>query len=195
MSYIALLAGALAGIPVGSIYSWSVYVDPLKNAHESWGNAGAHATSLVIGALAVSAAISGRVVGAHVTPKLLCLWGALLAGLGFVVSGLAVGFADDRKLPRALFYIGAFVNGFGLAHTYVAMIKSTMAWWAHRKGLASGYIMAITPVEILQNTCSDRTHLYCTASWQLALWTGLSFLRVVLCNFMTGRPARLCLHG
>ena len=139
--WLALLSGALAGIPVGSIYAWSVYVDPLRDARRDWGNAGAHATSIVIAALAVSAAISGRIVGSGVTVKLLCLSGAVLAGLGFLVSGLAV-FAPNGL---AAFYIGAFTNGFGLAQCYVAMIKVTMAWWASRnKGFASGYIMAIT---------------------------------------------------
>ena len=139
--YRALLSGALAGIPVGSIYAWSVYVNPVLTARPEWGNAGAHATSVVIAALAVSAAISGRVVSKSVSVRLLCLWGAILSGAGFLIGGLAVGFL---KAPAALFYIGAFTNGFGLAHCYVAMIKCTMAWWGHKKGFASGYIMAIT---------------------------------------------------
>eukprot|EP00658_Telonema_sp_P-2_P037844 TRINITY_DN27208_c0_g1_i2.p1 TRINITY_DN27208_c0_g1~~TRINITY_DN27208_c0_g1_i2.p1 ORF type:complete len:134 (+),score=48.55 TRINITY_DN27208_c0_g1_i2:98-499(+) len=87
-----------------SIYAWSVYVDPINAARDDWTHAGEHATSVVIAALAISCAVSGRVVGGAVSIQLLCLWGGLLAGLGFAVGGLAVGQPDG---PVALFCVGA----------------------------------------------------------------------------------------
>ena len=100
---LALLSGALAGVPVGSIYTWSIFIDPLKRARPDWGEAGAHATSVVITALAVSSAISGRIAGTAVDIKLLCVWGALLSGFGFITAGLSVSVEDA---PVALFYGG-----------------------------------------------------------------------------------------
>eukprot|EP00658_Telonema_sp_P-2_P037843 TRINITY_DN27208_c0_g1_i1.p2 TRINITY_DN27208_c0_g1~~TRINITY_DN27208_c0_g1_i1.p2 ORF type:complete len:116 (-),score=38.21 TRINITY_DN27208_c0_g1_i1:55-402(-) len=69
---VSLVAAGLAGIPVGSIYAWSVYVDPINAARDDWTHAGEHATSVVIAALAISCAVSGRVVGGAVSIQLLC---------------------------------------------------------------------------------------------------------------------------
>lgn len=101
--WLALVAAALTGIPVGSIYAWSVYVDPIRRAKPDpdWEDAGAHATSVVICALALSCAISGRVADRSVSISLLCSWGACLSGLGFILGGLSIGFPHG---PVSLFY-------------------------------------------------------------------------------------------
>jgi hypothetical protein len=60
---VVLIGSILVGMPVGSFYSWSVFINPLRLARPNFtATASVHANSIVIAALAVACAITGKLL-------------------------------------------------------------------------------------------------------------------------------------
>jgi hypothetical protein len=60
---LVLISSILVGMPVGSFYSWSVFINPLRLARPNFTTtASVHANSVVIAALAVACALTGKLL-------------------------------------------------------------------------------------------------------------------------------------
>lgn len=137
--YIAMLSSILVGMPVGSFYSWSVFILPLQMARPNFATAvSVHADSVVIAGLGVACAITGRLVG-KVGPR---VWSAVSALVS--AAGLAVCAASVFYNVEALMYLGAAANGLGMGGCYVCFIKVFKQHWAHAPGFAAGWVMFVS---------------------------------------------------
>lgn len=126
-------AAVLTHICLGSVYAWSVAVPALQR-QTGWTRPQlTWAFSFAIAALGLTAALAAGLVRRW-GPRRAVQFSALMFGLGGVLAGLAV---RAHSLP--LLYAGyGLVGGVGLGLGYVPPVTTLMAWFADRKGLATG---------------------------------------------------------
>ena len=126
-------AAVLTHICLGSVYAWSVALPALQR-QTGWTRPQlTWAFSFAIAALGLTAALSAGPVRRWGPGRAVRL-SALLFGLGGILAGLAV-----RLHVLPLLYAGyGLVGGVGLGLGYVPPVTTLMAWFADRKGLATG---------------------------------------------------------
>ncbi len=128
--WIVCLAGTGVNLALGTLYAWSLYVPSLV---EKWGWTRAQLTwpftvSIAVFALAMVAA--GRWQD-KVGPRIVCITGGLLMGLGFILSSFVTS-------VTALIFTFGVIAGAGLACSYVTPVAATIKWFPDKKGLTVG---------------------------------------------------------
>jgi len=119
---------------IGSVYAWSVYVNPIQSAMH-WSLTDVTITfSIAIFFLGLSAALMGKFVEAK-GPRIAATLAAVLFGLGTVGSGFAI--AIESKI---LFYLTyGVLGGAGLGIGYISPVSMLVKWFPDRRGMATGF--------------------------------------------------------
>ncbi|NLX04744.1 MAG: OFA family MFS transporter [Phycisphaerae bacterium] len=128
-------AAVVMQLCLGTVYGWSVFVNPLMEQHH-WGR------PQVV--LAFSLAIAGIGIGAFLVsaradrhPRQVATLGGLMFGIGTVLAGLAVQAGN-----LVLLYIGyGLLGGVGIGLAYLTPIAVAIKWAPHRRGLVSGLVV------------------------------------------------------
>jgi MFS transporter, OFA family, oxalate/formate antiporter len=129
-------------------YGWTLFVNPLREAHGTWGFDFLwwHFDSLAAIQLAFSifialetwlTPISGWIVdnlGPQRGPKLMVAFGGVAVALGWIINSVA------ESLP--LLYLGAVVGGIGGGAVYATSVGHAVKWFPDRRGLAVGLTAA-----------------------------------------------------
>eukprot|EP00940_MAST-03C_sp_MAST-3C-sp2_P001221 g1221.t1 len=139
--FIVLIGSICVGMPVGSFYSWSVFIDPIRDARPDFSrSASVHANSVVISALSIACALTGKILGKK------CVSLRIVSAIGGAASaaGLFVCATSLKSGAEWLLFAGAFLNGFGMGMTYVCFIKSFKQQWCHAPGFAAGWVMMVS---------------------------------------------------
>ncbi|WP_174731954.1 L-lactate MFS transporter [Bacillus sp. Y40] len=130
-----LIAASAVGIhiSIGSVYSWSVFTNPLREQH-GWGLSSISLTfSIAILFLGLSAAFMGHFVESH-GPRKSGIIAAICFGAGLIGAGFAVNIGS---LYLLYFFYGA-LGGMGLGIGYITPVSSLVKWFPDRRGLATG---------------------------------------------------------
>lgn len=118
---------------IGSVYAWSVYVNPIQAAM-SWTLTDVTITfSVAIFFLGLSAALMGKFVEAK-GPRVAATLAAILFGLGTVGAGFAI--AIESKILLYLTY--GVLGGAGLGIGYISPVSMLVKWFPDRRGMATG---------------------------------------------------------
>jgi len=118
---------------IGSVYAWSVYVNPIQE-QLSWSLTDVTISfSVAIFFLGLSAALMGKFVEKN-GPKVSALIAACLFGLGTAGSGLAI--MMESKLLLYFFY--GVLGGCGLGIGYISPVSTLVKWFPDKRGLATG---------------------------------------------------------
>jgi OFA family oxalate/formate antiporter-like MFS transporter len=130
-----LIAASAVGIHlcIGSVYAYSVMVNPLEKLH-GWGKTEiSFAFSLAILFLGLSAAFLGRIVEEK-GPRFSGRLSAAFYSLGILGTGLSIDLGSTM-----LFYLayGVF-GGVGLGLGYITPVSTLVKWFPDRRGLATG---------------------------------------------------------
>jgi MFS transporter, OFA family, oxalate/formate antiporter len=130
------LAGLGLQLSLGSVYAWSYFQDPLKEAC-GWDNRQVTlAFSLAILMLGVSAAVGGVALG-RVGPRKLAMAGGTLFGAGYLIAAAGLHWNS-----LAILYLGyGIVGGCGLGLAYVTPVATAAKWFPDRKGLVTGMVV------------------------------------------------------
>lgn len=132
-----LLGSILVGMPVGSFYSWSVFIDPIQRARPDFSSStSVHANSVVISALSISCAATGKILGYKYGLKQVSAVGAVVSALGLVMCGLSVLYGIEWMLLA-----GGGLNGLGMGAPYVCFIKAFKTTFHDFPGFAAGWVM------------------------------------------------------
>ena len=115
--FMALAAMAIH-ISIGSVYAWSVYVNPIQST---------------IFFLGLSAALMGKFVERK-GPRVAATLAAVLFGLGTVGSGLAI-YLESKLL---LYFTYGVLGGAGLGIGYISPVSMLVKWFPDRRGMATG---------------------------------------------------------
>ncbi|MBH0160753.1 MULTISPECIES: L-lactate MFS transporter [Fictibacillus] len=130
-----LIAAAAVGIhiSIGSVYSWSVFTNPLREKH-NWGLSEISLTfSIAILFLGLSAAFMGHFVERHGPRK-----SGIIASVCFGAGLLGSGFADQINSIYLLYFFYGALGGIGLGIGYITPVSSLVKWFPDRRGLATG---------------------------------------------------------
>ncbi|HEY6105096.1 MAG TPA: OFA family MFS transporter [Anaeromyxobacteraceae bacterium] len=133
----AIAAGGTAAMAcLGTVYSWSLFTQPLVAAF-GWSTTGATlAFSFAIFFLGVGAVAGGRWQD-RAGPRPVAVSGAVLWGLGNVLAGLGTA----RYGAGWLYLTYGVVGGLGLGLAYVTPVATVTKWFPDRRGLGSGLVV------------------------------------------------------
>jgi MFS transporter, OFA family, oxalate/formate antiporter len=118
-------------------YGWTLFVNPLKNAH-NWDLAAIQfAFSVFIALETWLTPIEGWIVdvlGPQRGPKMMVAFGGVMVAIGWVINSVAD--------TLAMLYLGAVVGGIGGGAVYATSVGHAVKWFPDRRGLAVGLTAA-----------------------------------------------------
>ncbi|HET9596063.1 MAG TPA: OFA family MFS transporter [Anaeromyxobacteraceae bacterium] len=134
--WLVALAGTVAMACLGTVYSWSVFTQPLIAAF-GWSNTTTTWTfALSIFFLGVGAIIGGRWQD-RAGPRVVAVTGVILWGIGNVLAGLFT-----RQLGAWWMYLSyGVVGGLGLGLGYITPVAAVTKWFPDKRGLGSGMVV------------------------------------------------------
>ncbi|HLS31180.1 MAG TPA: OFA family MFS transporter [Flavobacteriaceae bacterium] len=133
--FIAIMA-TLLQVLLGTVYAWSFFQKPIVAAY-GWTNVQTMwIFSMTILFLGLAAAMGGMILPKY-GPRKLASFGALLYGMGYLISAFAMSM---NSLP--LFYVGfGVVGGVGLGLGYVTPVATVSKWFPDKKGFITGMVV------------------------------------------------------
>src|SRR5699024_5367303 len=134
--WVIAIKGTLLQIVLGTVYAWSYFQKPIMDEY-GWSNVQIMwIFSEAILFLGLSAAMGGMILP-RCGPRVLATIGALLYGMGYLISAYALHISS---LP--LFYTGFGVaGGIGLGLGYVTPVATVLKWFPDKKGFITGMVV------------------------------------------------------
>src|SRR5512141_1148182 len=130
------LAGTMTMICLGTVYSWSLFTQPLIAAF-GWSNTTTTWTfALAIFFLGVGAIIGGRWQDRS-GPRIVTVTGVVLWGIGNILAGLGT----TRFGAGWIYLTYGLIGGIGLGLGYVTPVATVTKWFPDKRGLGSGMVV------------------------------------------------------
>ena len=126
-------AAVLMQLCLGSVYAWSIFKNPMMEAH-GWSETqtqGAFMIYAVVFALAV--AFGGSLVDRK-GPRIIGGAGGVLFGTGLLLAGLA----NTLEHIRLLYFAYGIIAGLGGGLGYITPVTTLIRWFPDRRGLVTG---------------------------------------------------------
>jgi OFA family oxalate/formate antiporter-like MFS transporter len=131
--WLIVLSAVVIHVSIGSAYAYSVFKVPLAEALGWSSTQTSLAFTLAIFFLGLSAAVFGPFVERR-GPRASALLAAVLFASGHVLAGIGVATGS-----LWLFFLGyGVVGGIGLGIGYISPVSTLVAWFPHRRGMATG---------------------------------------------------------
>ena len=130
------VAGTLIMICLGTVYSWSLFTNPLIFAFRWSTQDTSLAFELAILSLGIGAIIGGRWQD-RVGPRTVTIVGVVLWGTGVLLAGLGTPAFGKLWLYATYGVIGGFGNGMA----YITPLAMVTKWFPDKRGLASGMVV------------------------------------------------------
>ena len=118
---------------LGTVYAWSVFVNPIMAAYGWSKESVAVVFMIIIGMIGLAAAFGGVLVDKK-GPKFAAALGVTLYGIGVLMGGVALKMGNIWIL-----YIGyGVLGGIGNGLAYVVPIATLIRWFPDKRGLITG---------------------------------------------------------
>jgi MFS transporter, OFA family, oxalate/formate antiporter len=130
------IAGMVVMMSLGTIYSWSLFTQPLiasfgwSNTETTW------AFALAIFFLGLGALAGGRAQD-RVGPRRVAFTGVALWGIGNILAGIGTPYLGASWMYASYGVIG----GFGVGMGYIAPVTVITKWFPDRRGLGTGMVV------------------------------------------------------
>jgi len=130
------VAGTVAMACLGTVYSWSIFTQPLI-ASFGWSNTTTTWTfAIAIFCLGIGAVIGGRWQDRS-GPRVVAVTGVVVWGLGNVLAGLGTA-----QLGAWWIYLTyGVIGGLGLGLGYITPVAAVTKWFPDKRGLGSGMVV------------------------------------------------------
>lgn len=134
--WVVALAGTISMMCLGTIYSWSIFTQPLiasfgwSNTTTTW----AFAWSIFF--LGIGCVVGGRWQD-HIGPRRVAVIGVVLWGLGNVLAGLGTA----RLGPWSIYLTYGLIGGLGNGIGYVTPVATVTKWFPDRRGVGTGMVV------------------------------------------------------
>jgi MFS transporter, OFA family, oxalate/formate antiporter len=134
--WLIALAGTISMICLGTVYSWSIFTQPLI-ASFGWSNTTTTwPFALAIFFLGVGAIIGGRWQD-RVGPRRVAVTGVVLWGLGNLLAGLGTASLG----PWWIYLTYGVLGGLGLGIGYVTPVATVAKWFPDKRGVGTGMVV------------------------------------------------------
>jgi OFA family oxalate/formate antiporter-like MFS transporter len=134
--WLIALAGTIAMACLGTVYSWSLFTQPLIAAFGWSSTTTTWAFALSIFFLGVGAIIGGRWQD-RVGPRRVAMTGVILWGIGNVLAGLGT-----VRLGAPWIYLTyGLLGGLGLGLGYITPVAAVTKWFPEKRGFGSGMVV------------------------------------------------------
>jgi MFS transporter, OFA family, oxalate/formate antiporter len=148
---IILAAGVILLASLGSVYAWSFFIKPLREAY-LWSNMQVSAVfSLAVAGLGFAALYTGPLVsklgGRRLMKRATIFFvaGYLVAALGLYLGSGVIGSIETPWVNWLSFIVLALgygvIGGIGLGTGYVTAVTTVAGWFPDKKGFATGIIV------------------------------------------------------
>src|SRR3984957_14838428 len=132
--WVQLWLGVLCMVLIANLqYAWTLFVDPMHQAH-GWSIAEIQvAFSIFIATETWLTPIEGYIVdrlGPARGPRLMIMFGGILVGIAWIINAYA------NSLD--VLYLGAALSGVGAGGIYATCVGNAVKWFPDRRGLAVG---------------------------------------------------------
>ena len=167
----------------GAQYSFGVFFKPMLNEF-NWTRAGtAGPAALYMGINGIMSIVSGR-LSDRLGPRKVVTAGAILMGLGYILSSQAT------QIWQLYVYYG-ILGATGLSVMYVPVVSSLTRWFVHRRGLIAGIgISGIGfGIGVVPPLASKILEIYGWRTSMLALGLITLPLIVIMAQFLKGEPS------
>ncbi len=129
--WVIVVAAVVMQLALGSVYAWSVFVNPLIALHK-WSNTQVTLTfTIAIAVLGIGAAIGGFWLD-RVGPRVVATAAAFCYGLGVFLAG----FSGDSLILLYLTY--GVLGGLGMGLGYIVPVATLVKWFPDRRGFVTG---------------------------------------------------------
>ncbi len=132
--WIKIALGITANICLGTVYSWSVFREPLMHTYGFTVGQSGIPYSVFLGAFAFSMPFGGRLLTRR-SPRFAMTLGAVLVGLGWISAGFVT------SLPALIVTYG-IIGGIGVGMTYGVPLAVAGSWYPDRRGFAVGLTLS-----------------------------------------------------
>jgi MFS transporter, OFA family, oxalate/formate antiporter len=130
-----ILASFIIMLCAGSIYSWSVFVKPLK-AEFGFTTTGTQIIfGFIVALFSIANCFSAR-IERRFGPRKATIAGALFFGLGYLLASFSNG-----NIYIIIFSLGV-ITSIGMALAYITVVSTVNRWLPDNKGLATGIAMS-----------------------------------------------------
>ncbi|HET7754445.1 MAG TPA: OFA family MFS transporter [Anaeromyxobacteraceae bacterium] len=134
--WLIAVSGTIAMACLGTVYSWSLFTQPLIAAFRWSNSTTTWAFALSIFFLGVGAIIGGRWQDRR-GPTIVAITGVVLWGIGNILAG--IGTASLGAWWMYLTY--GVIGGLGLGLGYVTPVAAVTKWFPDKRGLGSGMVV------------------------------------------------------
>jgi len=134
-----VVSGLIINLCLGSIYAWSVFVEPLTDYFT--GQLGQTVTandilmpfSVSLAVFAITMPFTGKIIDRH-GPRNVTIIGGVLTGVGWLLASFS------SSLPMLDIMFGV-VGGIGVGIAYSVLVAVSARWFPDQRGLAVGLIV------------------------------------------------------
>ena len=131
-----VVLGALAiQLCLGSLYAWSIFVNPLKTQYSYTTTQAQAIFSTGLAVFALTMVFAGRLQDT-IGPRITAFIGAVLFGSGYLLSSFTNG-----SFLLLLITVGC-ISGAGIGFGYVCPIAALVKWFPDKRGLMTGVAVA-----------------------------------------------------
>jgi len=134
--WLVAVAGTITMVCLGTVYSWSLFTDPLKASFGWSTTTTTWVFSLAIFFLGVGAIVGGRWQD-RAGPRPVIVTGTVLWGIGNILAGLGTA----RFGAWWIYLTYGMLGGFGLGLGYVTPVAAVTKWFPDKRGLGSGMVV------------------------------------------------------
>ena len=134
--WVFVAAGLIINLCMGSIYAWSVFVEPLTDYYT--GELGQAVTandilmpfSVFLAVFAMTMPFTGKIIDRY-GPRNMTITGGVLTGLGWLLASFS-----SSVLMLSVMY--GVIGGIGVGITYSVLVAVSARWFPDRRGFAVG---------------------------------------------------------
>ncbi|MCC7565444.1 MAG: OFA family MFS transporter [Methanomicrobiaceae archaeon] len=153
--WLLIASAVIINLAMGSIYAWSVFVDPLAGHYtEALGQAvSANQVLLPFSIFLVCFAVAMPLAGRYIEacgPRAVAMLGGVLTGAGWLLASMATSLA-------MLYVVYGVIGGAGVGVTYGALLTVAARWFPDRRGTAMGLtLLGFGASPVLMATIAGR---------------------------------------
>lgn len=133
--WLVVVGALIIQVCLGAIYSWSVFVTPLKDVFSYSTTQTQAIFSLALATFALVMIFAGKLQD-MIGPRIVATLGGIVLGVGYMLASIT-----DGSFPLIALTVG-IIGGAGIGLSYVCPIAACVKWFPDKRGMVTGLAVA-----------------------------------------------------